>query len=109
MSIFTDITNGLAAADSALSSVGHASFASLGSALDKALEDVRSAAVTSTEQVILDALETAFPQLKLFIAVADAVKAIPGFKPADVGSPVRRATDDSPYAGTDPVTANQGE
>lgn len=110
MSIVTDIAIGLAAVDSALSSVGHASFASLGAAIDKALQDVRGAASASAEQTALDIAAAAFPQLAPLIGVIETVhKVFPQIRGADWNDPVRRAQDESPYADNGPMAANQGE
>lgn len=110
MNIITDITTGLAAVDGALSSVGHASFASLGSAIDKALQDVKGAAATSAGQTALDLAAAAFPQLGTLIGVIEAVHtAFPQIRGADWNDPVRRAQDESPYAGNGASNASQGE
>jgi hypothetical protein len=110
MSSITGITTGLAAIDSALASVGHASFASLGGAIDTALQDIKGAAATSAEQTALDIASAAFPQLGTLIGVIEAVHtAFPQIRGADWGDPVRRAQDESPYAGNGPMDASQGE
>ena len=98
MSAITSILASSAAFEKALAGAG-TSLPDLGAAIEKAMSDLKIAAANGVEEVALDALETAFPQLKLFVAAADAVRAIPGFAPAEVDSPVRRATDDSPYSG----------
>jgi hypothetical protein len=110
MSIVIDIAKGLASIDSALASVGHASFTSLGSALDKVLADVKGAAATSAEQAALDIASAAFPQLGALIGVAESVHAaFPQIRGADWNDPVRRAEDESPYADNGPMHAAQGE
>ena len=61
--------------------------------------DLEAAATGGVEATVLDTLEAAVPQLKLFVAAADSVRALPGLAPADVDSPVRRATEENPYSG----------
>ena len=110
MSILTEITEGLAAVDGALAGVGHASFASLGGAIDTALQDMKGAAATSTEQAVLDIAAAAFPQLGTLIGVIETVHAaFPQIRGADWNDPVRRAEDENPYAGTGPMNPDQGE
>ena len=110
MSIIADIAKGLAAVDDALAHVGHASFSSLGAAIDKVLQDVRSAATTDVEQTLLDAVSAAVPELGALIGVVETVhKAFPQIRGADWNDPVWRAQDDNPYADASSINANQGE
>jgi len=69
------------------------SAADIASAIEKIIADLRTAAASGAEQIALDALEAAFPQLKLFVAVADAATAAakildPNIRPAGLDDPV---------------------
>jgi hypothetical protein len=101
MTMIDAIFAGVTQFEKALADSG-TSMPDLGSAVEKAMTDLKSAAASGVEEAALDVLEAAFPQLKLFVAAADAVRAIPGFAPADVDSPVRRATENNPY-GSNPM------
>lgn len=110
MSIITDITKGVAGVDSALAKVGHASFASVGAAIDKALQDVKGAASASTEQIAFDIAAAAFPKLGSLIGVVEGLhKAFPNVRPANWKDPVWRADDDNPWADDNATDATKGQ
>ena len=105
MAIIDEITGGLAELESLLTANG-TSLAGLGAAADKALADIKTNAAGGIETIAVDAVEAAFPQLKLFIEAAKLIQKIPGEHAADWFDPGRVAQDtDNPYQDTEAAAA----
>lgn len=69
-----------------------------GNAIAKTIGDIKTIQAGDYETVGLDILETALPQLRLGVELFRLFEKLPGKASADWNSPVRLATDDSPYA-----------
>lgn len=102
---------GFAAALEAPLAAAGTSAGNIESAVAQIASALEGAAASGVEQVALDALEAAFPQLKLFVAVAEAAIAAakildPQIRPAGLDDPVFKTQDANPYSRTGPLHSN---
>lgn len=104
MSAFEEAKTVLSSVETALSASGSGlTLSNVGKAIQDGINSLQALTLADAEKAALvaglDIAEDFIPQLKLAVDAVKFIESLPGYKPADFDSPVRRATDDGPYSG----------